>query len=212
MTVTDSGTRSPRNLPLILGSSSRWRRKVLESSGRPFEVMTPDIDEKAIRHADPRIMTVNIALAKAAALLPRITAPSILVTTDQVAVFDGRVREKPKDGDEARRWLADYGLGRPVSSVTAVVVVDTAARRTVHAVDVADVWFEPIAVRAVEAAIAAGVILHSCGAFAVDEPNIAPFVSSVRGTGTEEDVRTSIEGLPLRTTLRLIDELDSRPA
>src|SRR5688572_5143829 len=112
MTVTDSGTRSPRNLPLILGSSSQWRRKVLESTGRPFEVMSPDIDEKAIRHADPRIMTVNIALAKAAALLPRITVPSILITTDQVAVFDGQVREKPRDGNEARRWLADYGLGR----------------------------------------------------------------------------------------------------
>jgi predicted house-cleaning NTP pyrophosphatase (Maf/HAM1 superfamily) len=33
---------------LILGSQSKWRRRILESSGLSFECMAADIDEKAV--------------------------------------------------------------------------------------------------------------------------------------------------------------------
>lgn len=193
--------------PLILGSASPWRRKELEATGLKFTVMSADIDEKAIRHADPAILTWHIAVAKAAALLDRIAEPSILVTCDQVAVFEGRIREKPDGKEQARRWLADYAGGTPVSTVTTVVVTDTATRRSVHATDEARAWFSRMPFRAVETALARGDVCGSCGAFTIDDPDLAPFVERVEGDGDEIEVRSSISGLPRTKTLALIDRI-----
>ena len=191
--------------PLILGSASPWRRKELEAIGLPFIVMTADIDEKAIRHPDPAVLTWHIAAAKAAALLGRIAEPSLLITCDQVAVFRGEIREKPCCAEQARRWLAEYGVGEePVSTVTTVVVTDTATRRSCHATDVAKAWFEPLPAKAVELALARGDVLHSCGAFTIDDPDLGPFVSMVEGDGDEAEISSSISGLPRARTLALL--------
>ena len=72
------------HLPIVLGSSSAVRAAVLERHGVTFTVAAADIDEKAIRHADAKTMTVLIARAKAQALQGRLTSPCILVTADQV--------------------------------------------------------------------------------------------------------------------------------
>jgi len=37
----------------------------MEELGIPFSVMKPGIDEKAVRHADPKQLPVVVALAKA---------------------------------------------------------------------------------------------------------------------------------------------------
>ncbi|HSD12875.1 MAG TPA: Maf family protein [Patescibacteria group bacterium] len=193
--------------PIILGSSSHWRANELKALGLPFVVMAADIDEKAIRHPDPAILTWHIAVAKASVLLARVTEPSWLITCDQVAVFRGEIREKPSDGGEARRWLAEYGTGEPVSTVTTVVVTDTATRRSVHATDVARAWFDPLPERAVESALSRGDVLGSCGAFTIDDPDLAPFVSLIEGDGDETEVRSSISGLPRAKTLALLERL-----
>jgi septum formation protein len=57
---------------IVLGSSSKWRKEVLQKLGYDFICMSPDIDEKAIRHPDPKEMTLMIAKAKAQALLPKV--------------------------------------------------------------------------------------------------------------------------------------------
>ena len=130
----------------------------------------------------------------------------MLITSDQVAVFRGEIREKPVDAEQACRWLTEYGAGEPVSTVTTVVVTDTATRRSIHATDVARVWFEPLPARAMEAMLAIDV-LNSCGAFTIDDPNLAPFVLKVEGDGDVTEVRSSISGLPRAKTLALIDRI-----
>jgi len=83
------------NKKIILGSSSKWRKEVLTKMGYQFTTMSPDIDEKSIRHSDPKPMTLMISRAKADALFSKVTEPSILITSDQVIVWNGQVREKP---------------------------------------------------------------------------------------------------------------------
>lgn len=199
------------NMPLVvLGSASPWRRQVLANAGIECTPMSADIDEKAIRHPDPRIMTLHIALAKAAALCPRLPVSQsggpLLITADQVAVYRGEVREKPANAAEARRWLAEYGPDEPVATVTAVVVLDAMTRRTRHFVDEAKVWFDPpLSARAIEAAIGRGDVLNSCGAFTIEDPDLNPCVPILAGDGDEAEIMTSIAGLPLAKTLRLLE-------
>lgn len=78
----------------------------------------------AIRHPDPVKMTVMIARAKAAELLPKVTTPSILICSDQVIRCNGEVREKPEDEAEARRFLESYRT-HPPECIDGVVVYNT---------------------------------------------------------------------------------------
>jgi len=90
--------------------------------GYRFETMAADIDEKAIRHDDPRRLTLLLAHAKADALLPRIHT-GLLITSDQVVMCNGAMLEKPDNSEEARRYLEGYAQF-PAETVTAVVVTN----------------------------------------------------------------------------------------
>ena len=91
--------KQPTNLPIILGSSSKNRRMIMDSIGWKYTVQIPDIDEKAIRCDNPFELPVLIAKAKAEALISRYDSTSspevFLITMDQVTLYDNKVREKP---------------------------------------------------------------------------------------------------------------------
>lgn len=201
---------------LILGSSSPWRRKIMDRLGLTYAVMSPDIDEKAIRAADPRELVLKIGQAKAAALVPRVSAPSLIITSDQVTLWGGEIREKPVDAAEARRWLDDYGTA-PLQTVASVVVTETATGRQLADVDVVAVRFRPIPPEVQDRAIARGDIMRCCGAFATDDQDLTPYLEGITGEGTAEENAASVIGLPSRLVKRLLAEFgvtggDDRPA
>ncbi|CAN4083268.1 unnamed protein product [Withania somnifera] len=107
---------APKNLSfkIILGSSSMARRKILADMGYEFTVMSADIDEKSIRKNNAEELVVALAEAKADAIMSRLkridhkeedTHPTLLVTADTVAVYQGIIREKPSSKEEARHFI-----------------------------------------------------------------------------------------------------------
>ena len=117
---------------MILGSSSQWRRKVLSQAGcRTVDAWDPAIDEKAIRHDGAEALVLAISHAKADALINRSTSGTdsqverFLICTDQVALCDGTIREKPENEAQAREFIHSYSVERkPVETCSGVVVVD----------------------------------------------------------------------------------------
>jgi len=198
-----------KTLRIILGSSSPWRRKVLADAGVACEVMSPNIDEKAIRYDDPFVLTRAIAGAKAISIAARVgSGVAIVITADQVAVFDGVIREKPVDAAQARAWLAEYGeTGRPVSFISTVMVSRVGeyprSRCFSHRVEVKLARIPPVVLDDI---VSRGDILGSCGAMVVEDPVIALYVVSVTGEGTPKDIATSEQGLPLGPTLAMLAE------
>ena len=63
MTVQTPATATRR---LILGSSSVYRRQLLERLGIPFKVISPDIDESAHSGEHPAALARRLAREKAA--------------------------------------------------------------------------------------------------------------------------------------------------
>lgn len=190
---------------IILGSSSPWRRKIMDRLGLAYTVMSPDIDEKAIRDPDPRALVLKIGRAKAAALVPRVKAPGLIITSDQVTAWGGEIREKPVDAAEARRWLVDYGTA-PLQTATSVVITETATGRQLADVDVVTVQFRPIPPEVQDRAIAGGDIMRCCGAFATDDQDLIPYLESITGEGTDEETAASVIGLPSRLVKKLLAE------
>ena len=107
--------------PLILASTSRYRRELLQRLRLPFEVRSPQVDETPLPGESPAVLAQRLALAKAhavAALRPE----AIVIGSDQVADLDGQPIGKPGTHERA---LAQLRLmrGRRVIFQTAVAVV-----------------------------------------------------------------------------------------
>ena len=200
--------------PLILGSSSEWRRKVLEIAGcSVHSCVSPDIDEKAIRARTPEEMSMLIARAKAVAVHAKIKdtvsiatssrLPRIVICSDQVAVCDSVVREKPESEEEARKFIASYSSGSPVSTVTALVVSDLVSGRTAEGTHTATVKFKPISEASIDKLVKGRVVYTCCGGFSVDDPEMGKWVEKIEG-GVD-----SVMGLPLCLLSDLIEQVIS---
>lgn len=173
---------------------------MLEEMGLEFEVMSADIDEKAIRRSDPKELVMALAKAKAEALKTRISEPAILITSDQVAVCEGSIREKPETEREAIEFLESY-KDYPVETVTAVAVTNLATGKQLGEVDVAKVFFHHFLEKEIDELIAGGQVFHLAGGFDIDGEPWESHVKSIEGA------RDSIIGLPKDITTRLIREV-----
>ena len=190
---------------IILGSQSHGRRELLSAMGYAFAVMPAHIDERAIRAADPGALTLALAHAKADALLPQIHAPALLITADQVVVWQGTIREKPQHAEEARAFLRGYAEG-PGETVTAVVVTHTATGVRQQGVDRATVWFRRIPQGVIDQVIARGEVFAQAGGFSITDPLLEAYIERVDGTAE------SVIGLPTALTCRLIRAAMASPA
>ena len=73
----------------MLGSTSRYRRALLERLGLPFVVAAPDVDETALPGEAPAATALRLSEAKARAVATRF-ADALVIGSDQVADCDGR--------------------------------------------------------------------------------------------------------------------------
>jgi len=106
---------------LILGSTSRYRRELLERLRVPFDVVSPEVDESPLAGEAPHALATRLALAKAkavAALHPN----AVVIGSDQVADLNGEPLGKPGTHERAVLQLQRM-RGRTVVFQTAVSVV-----------------------------------------------------------------------------------------
>lgn len=105
---------------LILGSTSRYRRELLERLRLPFEVERPDVDESPLPGESPTELAGRLALAKAQAVALR-RPDAVVIGSDQVAELDGESIGKPGTHERAVAQLRKMS-GRSVTFQTAVAV------------------------------------------------------------------------------------------
>jgi MAF protein len=113
----------PLNRLLVLASTSRYRRQLMERLGVPFVVATPDVDETPIDGEAPAATASRLAAAKARAVAAS-HADALIIGSDQVADCDGVAVSKPGDHATAMAQLAAQS-GRTIVFHTAVALVDS---------------------------------------------------------------------------------------
>ena len=111
----------PQEPLLILASTSRYRRDLLERLRLPFQAMSPDTDETPLPGEAPAALAERLALAKARALAGRFP-DAVVIGADQVADVDGAAIGKPGDHDRAVEQLRAMS-GRTIVFQTALAVV-----------------------------------------------------------------------------------------
>ena len=115
----------PEAPPLILASTSRYRRELLQRFGLAFECVSPGVDETASPGETPAAQAERLAQAKAAAVAQR-HPQSVVIGSDQVAELDGIALGKPLTHERALAQLRACS-GREVLFHTAVSVTTPGA-------------------------------------------------------------------------------------
>ena len=112
---------SPLPRPLILGSTSPYRRELLQRLRLPFEVVRPEVDETPHAGELPVALAQRLAMEKALAVA-RQHPQAVVIGSDQVADLDGEPLGKPGTHERAVAQLQRM-RGHTVVFQTAVAVV-----------------------------------------------------------------------------------------
>ena len=114
---------------LVLASSSRYRKELLERLGLRFAVFSPDlVDETPLPQELPADTALRLSVLKAQA--GALSYPDdLIIGSDQVAASGGRIHGKPGNYENAVRQLRELS-GKAVDFHTAVTVLD--ARSAKH--------------------------------------------------------------------------------
>ena len=121
MTMPPTAGSAARRPPLVLGSTSPYRRDLLARLRLDFSVNAPRVDETPRAGEAPAQLAQRLALEKAQEVASRHPG-AIVIGADQVAELDGRPIGKP--GTHARAVAQLQAMrGRQVVFHTAVAVV-----------------------------------------------------------------------------------------
>lgn len=106
---------------LVLGSTSRYRRELLQRLHLPFTVAAPEVDETPQSGEAPRDLALRLALAKARAVAAQ-HPDAVVIGSDQVADLAGHPLGKPGTHERATAQLRLMS-GHTVVFQTALAVV-----------------------------------------------------------------------------------------
>jgi len=119
-------------LKLILASSSPYRRELLERLKIPFEVMAPEVDETPRPGETPEKLGERLAIEKARKITGQ-KAGTLVIGSDQVAVYNGSIVGKPHNHDKAVEQLRSAS-GKTVTLYTGLALVNADTGRVQHEV------------------------------------------------------------------------------
>ncbi|MGZ9059371.1 MAG: Maf family protein, partial [Burkholderiaceae bacterium] len=112
---------------IVLASTSRYRRQLLERLRLPFETHAPQVDETPLPAETPRETALRLARAKAENVALRFPG-AVIIGSDQTIDLDGRTLGKPLTHDAALAQLQSLQR-RAVVFYTALAVAGPASGR-----------------------------------------------------------------------------------
>ena len=183
-------------LPLLLASSSVYRRDLLSRLCLPFSCSSPDIDESHRPGESAVELVKRLSLEKARALA--VSHPNhLIIGSDQVAVLDGQIIGKPHTHTKAHQQLTSAS-GASVSFLTGLTLLNS--RTGHHQTDCTPftVHMRTLSAEQIERYLLAEQPYDCAGSFKAEGLGVSLFQR------TEGDDATSLVGLPL---IRLVDML-----
>lgn len=129
-------------MPLVLASTSPFRRMLLEKLGLPFITAAPDINETPHPGEDARTLVTRLAQEKAQALMTQYPA-HLIIGSDQICVIDGHITGKPHTEDHAIEQLMK-ARGKIVSFYTGLALYNSQCGRLQTECEPFDVHFRQL--------------------------------------------------------------------
>ena len=182
--------------PLILGSTSKYRRELLQRLRVPFDVVSPEVDETPHPNEAPRDLAMRLASAKAQAVAAQ-HPNAVVIGSDQVADLNGEPLGKPGTHERAVLQLQKM-RGQTVVFQTAVSVVCQASGFAHTELAQIKVRFRDLTNAEIEAYLRAEEP-YDCAGSAKSEGLGIALLDAI-----DNDDPTALIGLPMIRTARLL--------
>ena len=186
------------NRPIVLASSSPYRRQILERVNLSFTCHKPGVDESVLPGESAPDLVARLALAKAKAVAAHYP-DGLIIGADQVADHRGEIIGKPDDHADAVRQLRSMS-GSSLTLYSGVVLYDAANDNYQSAVEPFVVEFRELDDDLIERYLKAEQPYDCCGSLKAEGPGIA-LLKRLHG-----DDPNALLGLPL---IRLLEMLQN---
>lgn len=183
-------------LPLLLASSSPYRRELLSRLRLPFVCASPDIDESRLPDESANDLVRRLAMLKAQALAA-VYPGHLIIGSDQVAVLGEQILGKPHRFDKAREQLL-AASGTSVTFLTGLALLNSHSGNCQVDVVPFTVQMRELDLPRIERYLHAEQPYDCAGSFKAEGLGVSLFQS------THGADATSLVGLPL---IRLVDML-----
>lgn len=194
---------SPSQPPLVLASTSPYRRELLARLGLPFTAVAPRVDETRQPAETPTALVSRLALAKAQAVA--VAHPdALIIGSDQVAVLDDLVLGKPGNRATAVGQL-ERAAGRCVLFQTGLCLLDARSGQVQTVVEPFRVHFRPLTRPQIDAYLDREQPFDCAGSFKSEGLGIALFAR------LEGDDPNALIGLPLIRLIALLEAAGISP-
>lgn len=185
--------------PLVLASSSPYRRELLTRLRQPFTWSAPAIDETPHLGESAENLVRRLAESKARALATQ-HPEHLIIGSDQVAVLGEQILGKPHDFSRARSQLL-AASGASVTFLTGLAVLNSATGDCMVDVIPFTVHFRPLSDEQISRYLEAEQPYDCAGSFKAEGLGVSLF------RATEGEDATSLVGLPL---IRLVSMLNDQ--
>jgi septum formation protein len=189
--------KTATQLPLVLASTSRFRKELLQRLGIPFETAAPDVDESPHANETPAALVRRLSEAKARAIGQ--SRQGLIIGSDQVATTGNNILGKPGTHPRAIEQL-QYLSGRLVTFHTGLCLLNSATNEALTDVIPFKVQFRRLNAGQIERYLQADQPYHCAGSFKSEGLGITLFERM------DGDDPSALIGLPLiRLTSMLAD-------
>lgn len=182
---------------LVLASTSKYRKVLLERLGLRFEVAAPGVDERALPGERPADTALRLSALKARVLAPQFS-DALIIGSDQVAACGSERLDKPGDHERAVRQLRGLS-GKGADFHTAVSVFDSQKGEIQSRVVLCRVLFRPLDEQCIETYLRREQPYDCAGSAKAEGLGIALIARM------ETDDPTSLIGLPLIALTEMLE-------
>jgi septum formation protein len=194
--------QNPSAAPIVLASSSSYRRGLLDRFLDDYQTVSPNVDESDDGREEPEHFAARLAREKAEAVSSA-HRDALIIGADQIAALDGQVLGKPGDHQKAVEQLL-AASGKSLRFLTAVCVLDPVGRTRHEHIDRTTVRFRQFDIRLAETYLRHDKPYDCAGSFKIEGAGFVLFESVVT------DDPTALIGMPmiwLAATLRQLGYL-----
>jgi septum formation protein len=182
---------------IVLGSSSPFRKQLLQKLISDFDTCSPDIDESPLPNETPEQLVERLALQKAKAVAQNYP-DALVITSDQVSVLNGSINGKPGNHENAFAQLKNSS-GNTVTFFTSLCLYDTRTHQYQLGVEPFHVHFRELNDQQIDRYLKKETPFNCAGSFKSEGLGIALFRK------LEGNDPNALIGLPL---IKLVEMLD----
>ena len=109
-------------MKLILSSSSKQIREILNNLGLKYEVVKSLVEESSL-NTDPCEYVKDLSRDKANSVAGQVKEKAVIIAADSIIYMDGKIYEKPKNKEEAFENMKKMS-GKLTYAITGVTIKD----------------------------------------------------------------------------------------